>query len=435
MDPISLIHRLRWEDLPADVRARAPLALLDLIGVAAGGLGTDMSRIARDHAAAVFGGTRPILFDGRTASAPGVALAAGITIDALDAHDGYNPSKGHIGCPLISGILAIAPDGLSGAEALATLVMGYEFGARAAEAQHGTVPDYHTTGSWGAVVAAAAGSRLVGLDDAHTREALGIAEYHGPRSQMMRCVDEPTMVKDGPGWGAMAGISAVLLAQNGFTGAPAITVEQAPEYWTGIGSDWRIFRQYFKPYPVCRWAQAPVEGVLALKRAHGLTSEQVARIRVETFHESVRLATRRPVTTEQAQYSTSFPCAVALVRDGIGAADVMGDSLTDPEILRLSDGMIFTEDDAANAAFPLTRLARVTLELHDGTTLTGDWMQPRWDHDAPPTDAELRTKYHSLADPVLGQTRASAIEAAIDALPSTPFSALTDLLNNAPDSK
>ncbi len=48
---------------------------------------------------------------------------------------------------------------------------------------------------------------LGGLDRAASRHALGgIGEYHGPRSQMMRCIDHPTMVKDGSGWGgAMTG--------------------------------------------------------------------------------------------------------------------------------------------------------------------------------------------------------------------------------------
>ena len=53
------------------------------------------------------------------------------------------------------------------------------------------------------------------------RHALGIAEFHAPRSQMMRCIDYPTMLKDGSGWGAMAGVSAAYLAADGFTGAPA----------------------------------------------------------------------------------------------------------------------------------------------------------------------------------------------------------------------
>lgn len=429
MTPFDLIHDLNWTDLPAPARERTGLCLLDLIGVAAGGMGTRLSAIIRDHAAEAFGGTVPMLFDARTASAAGVALAAGMSIDALDGHDGFNPAKGHIGCPLFPAALAMAHlHGVSGTEFLSAIALGYEFGARASMAQHGTVADYHTSGSWGAVTAAAAGARLAGLDRDKTRHALGIAEYHGPRSQMMRCIDHPTMIKDGSGWGAMTGVSAVQLAARGFTGAPAITVEAAPQFWADLGERWFILEQYFKPYPVCRWAQAPVEGVLALARAHGLTAKNVAQIEVTTFHESVRLATNRPRTTEEAQYSTSFPCAVALVRGGISPADIADDALDDPEILRLSQSLEMHESDHANARFPAERLARVSLILTDGTRLDGDWMNPRWDHRAPPTEAELRAKYHALADPILGKTRAAGIEDALSGLAGGGLAPLTDLL-------
>ena len=95
---------------------------------------------------------------------------------------------------------AALPDG---AGFLATLLTGYEIACRAGRALHGTTSDYHTSGAWGAVSSAGLYARLMGLDRGRTREALGIAEYHGPRSQMMRCIDHPTMVKDGSGWGAM----------------------------------------------------------------------------------------------------------------------------------------------------------------------------------------------------------------------------------------
>jgi 2-methylcitrate dehydratase PrpD len=317
---------------------------------------------------------------------------------------------------------------VSGQAFLTALVMGYEFGARTSLAQHATCPDYHTSGSWGAVTAAAGGARLLGLDAAQTRHALGIAEYHGPRSQMMRCIDFPTMVKDGSGWGALCGVSAVQLARRGFTGAPAITVEQAPEHWVGLGEDWRILHQYFKPYPVCRWAQAPLEGVLALRRAHGLTSGDVERIEVETFHEAVRLAMARPTNTEEAQYSTSFPCALAMTRGNVIPADLDGPALRDPEVLRLSEGLLMTERDEANATFPHKRQARVRLILRDGRVLQGDWMTPRWDPEAPPTQVEIRAKYRSLANPVLGEARATAIWEVIETLEERPLSALTDLL-------
>lgn len=429
MDFYDFLSGLTWAGLPPQVRHQAKRCLLDTLGVGAAGAGTRASGIVRDHTTETFGGTLPMLFDGRGASAAGVALAAGMTIDSLDGHDGFNPSKGHIGCPVVSALLPVAlRAGASGEDFLTAMVAGYEFGARTAIVQHATVPDYHTSGSWGAVAGAAVCARVMGLDRDATRHALGIAEYHGPRSQMMRCIDHPTMIKDGSGWGAMCAVQAADMAQRGFTGAPAITVEDAPDTWRDLGTHWYILEQYFKPYPVCRWAQAPVEGVLALRRNHGLTSADVARIEVETFHESVRLATRRPDSTDAAQYSTSFPCAVALVRGGITAADIGDDALDDPEILRLSDNMIMREDDEANRVFPGRRLARVTLELTNGRRLTGDWVTPRWDAVAPPTDAELRSKYDGLAGDALGPVRAAQVADVVATLETRPLSDLMDQL-------
>lgn len=430
LSPLAFVHDLRWEDIPSRVQDRIGLHLLDLLGIAAGGSALRSSQIARKFALAEQPGNLPLLFDGRGASASGVAFAAATGIDALDGHDGYNPAKGHIGCPLFAALLPIAQEqGASGRAFLTALVMGYEFGARAAEAQHGTVTDYHTSGSWGAVTGAAGCARLLGFDLETTRHALGIAEYYGPRSQMMRCIDHPTMVKDGSGWGAMTAVSAARLASAGFTGAPAITVEEAPDYWTDLGSRWATLEQYFKPYPVCRWAQAPIEGVLALRRKHDLTSDLVARIEVETFHESVRLATRRPCSTDEAQYSTAFPCAIALLRGAVTAADIADDALADPELLRLADGMVFAENAHANSLFPRKRIAKVSLVMKDGRRLEGEWLEPRWDHNAPPTEAELRAKYRGLAVPALGEDRAARIEAAVDVLPRSGFAELSALLS------
>ena len=429
IDPVDFALGTKWGDLTRAVIDTAKLNLLDTLGIAVGGHATPTSKLSRALAIEEFGGDLPLLFDGRLASASGVAMAAGMMIDSLDGHDGFNPAKGHIGCPLISALLPVAhQENVSGRDFLTAIVVGYEFGARASMAQHGTCPDYHTSGSWGAVAAVAGMTNLLQLDRETTRHALGIAEYHGPRSQMMRCIDYPTMVKDGSGWGAMCGVSAIKLATKGFTGAPALTVEHAPEYWADLGQRWYILEQYYKPYPVCRWAQAPMEGVLALRKTHNLTSKDVAKIEVSTFHEAVRLATREPKSSDEAQYSTSFPCAIAMVKGGLTPADIAVDALEDPETLRLSRSMVMTEDAKANDVFPATRLAKVTLYLRDGRLLEGDWMQPKWDATNPPTAMELKDKFAKLTMPVLGSERAKAIENAIDGLETTPLSALTEHL-------
>ncbi|SLN27344.1 MmgE/PrpD family protein [Pseudoruegeria aquimaris] len=419
MDIDTLLRSLACEDLPPEVQARAGMCLLDLTAIAVGGAQLPMARLIADHAHGQFGGPCPLLLDGRGASPAGVALAAGMTVDALDGHDGYNPAKGHAGCGVFAALLAYAQatGRMDGPAFLAALVAGYEAACRIAVVQHASVPDYHTSGSWVAVACAGLGARYLGLGGTALRHAMGIAEYHGPRSQMMRVIDHPTMLKDGSGWGAMAGVSAAYLAQAGFTGAPALTVEAAAGAFDDLGQRWLILEQYFKPYPVCRWAHAPVEAGLALRRAHGLSPAQIRAVQVETFHESVRLAKAEPATTEEAQYSTSYPLAVALVRGRITPQDVDGPALLDPEIRRLAQATTLLEHEKANAAFPGTRLARVTLTLADGRHLRSDWHRPRWDGDSPPSEAEIRGKYREIAEPALGRARAGALEATVRNLP------------------
>ncbi len=430
------IHDLVIADLPREVCAFGRRCLLDLIGVAACGATTDMSRIMRNHAATQFGaGKRAALqlFDGRPVSPVGAALSGGVTIDAVDAHDGHKLTKGHVGCGVLPAALALADaEGLNdGNTFLTSLVIGYELGTRLGIALHRTAPDYHTSGAWVAVACSALGARALGLDAAQTREAMGIAEYHGPRSQMMRCIDHPTMVKDGSGWGAMAGVSAAYLAAEGFTGAPAITAEDpaVADLWSDLGHRWRILEQYCKPYPVCRWAQPPLQAVLDLRRLHGLRAEQVERIEVTTFHESVRLATRCPTTTEQAQYSTAFPTAAAMVRGRVSVLEIGDGAFQDPEILRLSESMVFTESEACNAAFPARRIAQVTLLLKDGRRLVSEPTEAQGDPEAPLSAEQVREKYHTLADPVLGVARSErAADAVADLGITADLPALTTLI-------
>ena len=134
-----------------------------------------------------------------------------------------------------------------------------------------------------------------GFDRERTRHALGIAEYFGPRGQILRVCDQPTMVKDGSGWGAHAGVTAALLPRDGFTGAPAVTVEGddgSRSVWGDLGARWRIREQYFKAYPVCRWAQPAVEAALALQREHRFDAGDVAALAIESFREAVALGAR-----------------------------------------------------------------------------------------------------------------------------------------------
>lgn len=414
---IDFIHALRWDDLPEAVVHQARRLLLDLVGVAAAGSRTDLSRILRDHAAAHFaaGTSGPgarMMFDGREVSPVGAAMAGAGTIDSVDAHDGHKLTKGHMGVTVLPALLAFADADrgrVSAREFLVSLVLGYEIGTRAGIALHGTVPDYHTSGAWNALAAAAIGARLMGLDADRTRHALGIAEYHGPRSQMMRCIAHPTMLKDGSAWGAVGGVSAAFLARDGFTGAPAVSIEDAPGYWGDLGTRWTILEQYVKPYPVCRWAQPAVRGALELRDRAEISPDDIVRIEVRSFAEAVALAARTPSTTEEAQYSLPFPVAVALVHGDILPEHIDEPALSDPAIRRLSADVSLVEDPALSKRFPAERLAAVTVELKDGRRLESGTVAALGDSEEPLSDAHIAEKFEKYAAPSIGRAATNAM--------------------------
>jgi 2-methylcitrate dehydratase PrpD len=232
---------------------------------------------------------------------------------------------------------------------------------------------------------------------------------------MMRCIDHPTMVKDGSGFGALAGVSAAYLAAEGFTGAPAELVErfEHQEHWADLGARWRTLEHYVKPHPVCRWAQPAIEAALALKRRFGVEAKEIERVEVTSFHQAVRLAARAPATTEQAQYSLPFPLAAALVRDRLGPSEIGGEGLREPAILRLSHSMVLAEQAVYNARFPAERWAQVAFILEDGRRIDSEPTVARGGSENFFEDDELCAKYRVLAEPVLGRERTARIERAV----------------------
>jgi 2-methylcitrate dehydratase PrpD len=415
--PVSFIHEVQWSDLPASVRHQAKRCLLDTIGCAIGARQTRLSQIVYDFAVRMHGGeSNRLWLDGRQVSVHGATLAHGMTIDALDIHDNCNAVKGHAGVAIIPATLAMVEQHkqpLSGQEVLTSIVMGYEIAIRAGLALHATACDYHSSGAWNALGCASVAARYLQLNTERTRHALGIAEYYGPRSQMMRCIDYPTMLKDGSGWGAMTGLSAAWMAHFGFTGAPAITIEseECHSVWDDIGVQWHICQQDFKRHAVCHWAQPAIAGTLQLVEAHRIPPEKIRRIRVFTFHEATRLHNCHPQNTEQAQYSLPFPVASALFYGCLGATELSGAALENPDILRLAESVQLIEDDECNKRFPQQQTARVELELIDGGLLDSGVVFAPWDvMDVHATDDELQDKFHWLVSKHLPQERAHELE-------------------------
>ena len=419
---LNFIQNTTFDHLPKEVVDYAKNCLFDTLGIAAAAAETNLSRIIANHAARHFAAgekeSARLLFDGRNASPTGVALAGGMSIDSLDGHDGFALAKGHIGAAVVPALLG-ASEALSDVEAegsgrsfLNNLVIAYEIASRAGLSLHSTVSDYHTSGAWNALGCATAVGRLLGLDDEQMRHALGIAEYHGPRSQMMRVIDHASMLKDGSGWGAMGGTSAAFLASDGFTGAPAITVEaeEVSHIWSDLGERWCILEQNFKAYPVCRWAQPSMEAAMSALKASGKDYRAIKGIEIQTFHEATRLASPNPKDMDEAQYSIAFPVAALLVHGEVGAREIDDANLRHPEVLRLSNLIKMTERDDFNEIFPEERFAAVKLLFDDGSAIESEPHRPRGDPGVTTlTREDLIEKCLRLASPIVGRKRTQAI--------------------------
>lgn len=428
-DFLSFIKELHWYAIPERTQNTLKRSVLDTIGVASVGRTTAMGCITAEYskshwAAGPQGPSARLLFDGATTSPAGAAFAGAFAIDAIDAHDGHSPVKGHAGSGIFPALVAFAHSHqITGQQFLAAMAVGYEVSYRAGLSQHATCADYHTSGAWTSVGVAAMGAKMLGLDPERTRHAMGIAEYHGPRSQMMRCIDHPTMVRDGVGWGAPSGVTAVYLAEAGFTGAPALTVESdgAAPFWVGLGSTWEIDRTHYKRYPVCRWAHPAIDAVSDLMADHGLTSENVQAVQINTFHNATRLAGQRPKTADEIAYGIAFPTAAMLVRGKIGLAELAPAILTDAEVCRIAQATTLHETAEYNEkAERGERWADVVLHLSDGRSVQSKPYLPKGDPENPLSDSEISAKFHGFGDGVMGKDRTNRIEDMVTTLDTMP---------------
>jgi 2-methylcitrate dehydratase PrpD len=410
------VINLQSGDLPPTVCGQLKRAILDGLGTAFAGTQTRTARIAAQFAAEMSkAGPATVLATGaRLAVAPAV-LANTVAANALDIDDGYRLVKGHPGAFLITPAIAAAQE--RGADHLLTAIAaGYEIALRAGIATHRFYSHYHASGSWGALGTAACLGKILGLDVERLRWAFGLAEYHAPISPIERCLGTPAMTKDGIAWGAFAGACAASLAEKGFTGNPSLLDDPRNEdLLADLGQNWRLLDLYFKPYPCCRWAQPAVDGALLLKREHGLASADVRKLIVHTFREATQLQMTPPATTEEAQYSLTWPIAAALVHGEVGPRQVVDEALNDPAMRAAVEKIEAQVGEEIQARFPAEALSWVEIETTDGRRLRGSLMSARGDPQSPLSDAELEAKFLRLVEPVLGR-RAVAIRDAVSRL-------------------
>ncbi|HLK12778.1 MAG TPA: MmgE/PrpD family protein [Candidatus Binatia bacterium] len=429
------IAALRAAPLSEALRARAADLLLDFLAVALGGAGEASSvALRRGLGALGLGGEATVIGTAERLPAPQAALANGAAAHALEMDDTHQGGSIHLGASVFPAALAAAE--LTDAPAalvLTAAVAGYEVAARLAMALDPAAHyrrGFHPTGTCGAFGAATAAGVVLGLDAPALAAALGIAGSQAAGS-MEFLADGAWTKRLHPGWAALAGLHAAALAGAGFR-APATVFEgrfgvlraysdaarTAPLLGDG---GWELLRTSVKPHACCRYMQGPIDATLALRAAHRLAPDAVARVEVGMLAAGIPIvceppaAKRRPASVVDAQFSLPFGVAVALVRGAASPAEFAPRWLADRDVRRLMDRVEGVPDAALDAHYPRAWPTWVRITCTDGRVLSTDVRHPRGDPESFPTPAELAAKLRGLAARALPAPAIERVLAAVTA--------------------
>ena len=429
----AFVHALRFESLPPQVVERARTTLMDTLGVMiAGAQETRVQRVAALLEARGSQGRSMFVACGRRGDAADAALVNATAACAHVLDEGHKYARGHVATYVLPAVLAVAEEqNASGREFITAFVAAYEVAARMGMACR-VRESMHPSGTWGTVGAAAATARLMHCNAALIREAMTVAAPLTLATSWQAAVEGATVRDLYSGIGAANAVSAPRWVGAGFTGAHddvahvfgQISAERFDRaaLVAGLGDCFEIERNYFKVHACCRNFQSGIDAALELKVQHGFRPADIVAIRADTFavpaRDNVEAAPRNVLAARE-----SFPVslALALIHGRCDQAVFTEARVFDPEVRRIASRVRVVCDPALDALMPEQRPSRITLELADGTAVSGYAAVALGDPARPIPPLELEAKFMAAASGGLGRERAQALLADIervDALPS-----------------
>ncbi len=342
------------EDFPPEAVAAAKAAIIDCLGCMLAGSKEPLADVLCDYVGGL-GGTPSATVVGRgfKTSTPEAALINGAMSHALDYDDVTFITKTHPSAVLIPAALPLAEEvGATGGEMLLAYLLGFEVACAVGDAISPAYYDdlgWHPTGPLGTLGAAAAASRLLGLDAGQTAMAISLAasQAAGLRQNF------GTMTKPyHAGAACRSGITAAKLVRAGFTasadalegrfgfmrafsGGSGYDPEKAA---ASIGNRCYMVESgiEIKKYPCCGSAHLALDATAKLLAQETFTADQVDRIDVLVDFDPPRsLIHSRPTGGLEGKFSMQY-CLAAEILDGrIGLASFTDEQVARPEVQRL----------------------------------------------------------------------------------------------------
>ncbi len=391
-DLVAWAHGLRLSEVPSAVQAAAARHLLDGVGlsIAARRSGAAAPSLAVAEGLGGFAEAAPLGARERI-GAPAAAMADGALVHALDFDDTHAGGLVHATAVVLPAAFAVAQSaGASGEDVLRAAIVGYETVCRVASASpHGFhARGLHATQVAGVFSSAIVASLLMGLDQATTVNALGIAGSSA--GGLLEFLTTGASTKQlHPGAASLNGIIAARLAAAGATG-PA-TVFEGPhgvfaalsardgdfdEITAGLGDRWETTRITIKPYPSCQLMHVTLDAtrtVLDQIASPGEVESLVAWVHPDSAPtvcepDDVKA---RPRSVYDAKFSLPWSVAALIFDRDVTVSTYDLDSIARPEVAELA-ARVKSRVEALADVVAADAPGRVEVRLRDGRVLVGE---------------------------------------------------------------
>jgi len=418
MEPIAdkfaeFFHGVRYEDLPEPVVTAAKRCILDLLGVAIGGLGMPFPRMVVDYLGDLGGKAEATLLglSGKKIPALNAALGNGVCAHALDMDDGFRYGGVHPSVATIPAALAAAEVKKAGGKAIILgTVLGAEIMTRLAKAVNPSHLErgFHTTGTLGPFGATAAAGKIYGLTRDRFVRAIGLAGLQS--AGLLEILHDGAMSKPiHPGKAAMAGILSVELAQRGARG-PASILEGEKGFFTamadavnldallvGLGERFFITDQYIKLHAACRHVHPVIDAVLKIKTDHGIRFEDIDSIKIDTYPVAISFCGTKalPESPAAAKFNLSFSAALAAYFGDAGMNRFCEETIQNRDIQHLAGRITAAASDRWSGIYPEQRGASIALDTRDGRRLSVEVALPKGEPENPASTEDLLIKFRS----------------------------------------
>src|SRR4051812_4732999 len=372
--------------LPATARTKCEETLVDVVGLCIAARNEDYVQAAlngwdEDGSCTAIGHKRSL-------SAAGAAFVNGTAAHGEDFDDTFEGGPVHSGAVIIPAVLAIAErHGVGGKAAMEGIATGIEIMCRLRPVppKMGHKAGFHPTAVFGAMGAAAAVGKALGLNKKQIVDAFGVVGSMA--SGIIEYLAEGTWTKRmHAGWAAQSGMRAALMARAGFSG-PRTVFEGSHGFFHGFantttgdfdavtgdfGSRWIGQTLAFKLYP-CGTMTHPYIDCARRLGARGIKPDDVVEMVCDVGEGTVHrlweplAAKQTPKNGYAGKFSQPYCIAAGFIRGNVGLSDFSEAAVQEPAVVALAHKVRYRIDP--DNPYPNNFTGHIRMTLRDGSVI------------------------------------------------------------------